>query len=199
MRTLISNGTVVTAEGSQAADVLIDGETIAAIGADLAGAGISVDETIDAAGKYVIPGAIDVHTHMELPFGGTMASDDFETGTIAAAFGGTTSIVDFAVQGFGERLVCMGHGTLTSAGSMKSRHVWSRWRGVRRRLPAGGNRAVRPPRSVEGKRRKGEASGTGSPESGSAGPALRTLGRRAERTRSGPRQVGDAVALANKP
>src|SRR5256885_16488643 len=59
---------------------------------------------IDATGKYVIPGGIDVHTHMELPFGGTFASDDFETGTMAAAFGGTTSIVDFAVQGFGERL-----------------------------------------------------------------------------------------------
>src|SRR5438094_6228630 len=59
---------------------------------------------IDATGKYVIPGGIDVHTHMELPFGGTFASDDFETGTRAAAFGGTTSIVDFAVQGFGEPL-----------------------------------------------------------------------------------------------
>ncbi|TMG52004.1 MAG: dihydropyrimidinase, partial [Chloroflexi bacterium] len=59
---------------------------------------------IDATGKYVIPGGIDVHTHMELPFGGTFASDDFETGTRAAAFGGTTTIVDFAVQGFGEPL-----------------------------------------------------------------------------------------------
>src|SRR6478609_9270288 len=104
MRTLISNGTIVTADGSQAADVLIDGETIAAIGADLAGAGISVDETIDAAGKYVIPGAIDVHTHMELPFGGTFAKDTFETGTRAAAFGGTTSVVDFAVQSRGASL-----------------------------------------------------------------------------------------------
>src|SRR6478609_4692315 len=104
MRTLISNGTIVTADGSQAADVLIDGETIAAIGADLAGAGISVDETIDAAGKYVIPGAIDVHTHMELPFGGTFAKDTFETGTRAAAFGGTTTIIDFAVQSKGKSL-----------------------------------------------------------------------------------------------
>jgi dihydropyrimidinase len=104
MRTLINNGTVVTAEGSQAADVLIDGETIAAIGADLAGAGMAVDETIDATGKYVIPGAIDVHTHMELPFGGTFAKDTFETGTRAAAFGGTTTIVDFAVQTQGKSL-----------------------------------------------------------------------------------------------
>src|SRR5688500_7326528 len=104
MRTLISNGTIVTAEGSQAADVLIDGETIVAIGARLAGSGMTADETIDAAGKYVIPGAIDVHTHMELPFGGTFAKDTFETGTRAAAFGGTTTVVDFAVQSRGASL-----------------------------------------------------------------------------------------------
>ncbi len=104
MRTLISNGTIVTADGSSAADVLIDGETIAQIGADLAGAGVSADETIDATGSYVIPGGIDVHTHMELPFGGTFAKDTFETGTRAAAFGGTTSIVDFAVQSRGASL-----------------------------------------------------------------------------------------------
>ena len=104
MRTLITNGTIVTADGSQLADVLIDGEAIAAIGADLAGAGLTADEMIDATGKYVIPGAIDVHTHMELPFGGTFAKDTFETGTRAAAFGGTTSIVDFAVQTRGQSL-----------------------------------------------------------------------------------------------
>jgi len=104
MRTLISNGTVVGADGSQAADVLIDGETIAAIGTDLAAAGMTADETIDASGKWVIPGAIDVHTHMELPFGGTFAKDTFETGTRAAAFGGTTTIVDFAVQSRGKSL-----------------------------------------------------------------------------------------------
>ncbi len=104
MRTLITNGTIVTAEGSQAADVLIDGETIVAIGAGLAGAGMTADETIDASGKYVIPGAIDVHTHMELPFGGTFAKDTFETGTRAAAFGGTTTVVDFAVQSRGTSL-----------------------------------------------------------------------------------------------
>src|SRR5688500_7641489 len=104
MRTLITNGTIVTAEGSQAADVLIDGETIVAIGAGLAEAGMTADESIDAAGKYVIPGAIDVHTHMELPFGGTFAKDTFETGTRAAAFGGTTTVVDFAVQSRGASL-----------------------------------------------------------------------------------------------
>ena len=64
MRTLIANGTIVTAEGSQAADVLIDGETVAAIGTDLAGSGITADESLDAAGRWIIPGAIDVHTHM---------------------------------------------------------------------------------------------------------------------------------------
>jgi len=105
MRTLISNGTVVTADGSYAADVLIDGEKIAGIGAGLAGmANAAIDETLDAKGKYVIPGGIDVHTHMKLPFGGTFAKDDFFTGTRAAAFGGTTTIVDFAVQSKGKSL-----------------------------------------------------------------------------------------------
>ena len=103
MRTLIANGTVVTADGSYPADVLIDGETIAQIGAAL-GDSATVDETIDATGKYVIPGGIDVHTHMELPFGGTFAKDTFETGTRAGAFGGTTTIVDFAVQSRGKSL-----------------------------------------------------------------------------------------------
>jgi dihydropyrimidinase len=104
MRTLITNGTVVTADGSFVADVLIDGEMIAQIGRDPAGGSVSTDATIDAAGRYVIPGGIDVHTHMELPFGGTFAKDTFETGTRAAAFGGTTTIVDFAVQSRGGSL-----------------------------------------------------------------------------------------------
>ena len=101
MRTLIQNGTVVNAGGSSRADVLIDGETIAAVGL-LTNA--AADVRIDATDKYVIPGAIDVHTHMELPFGGTFAKDTFETGTRAAAFGGTTSIIDFAVQSRGKAL-----------------------------------------------------------------------------------------------
>jgi dihydropyrimidinase len=107
--TLITGGTVVNATGAAAADVLVDGETIAAVlvsgsallGADLAG---QVDQVVDASGRYVIPGGIDAHTHMELPFGGTQASDTFETGTRAAAWGGTTSIIDFAVQRYGERV-----------------------------------------------------------------------------------------------
>lgn len=103
MKTLIKNGTVVNATGTAVADVLIDGETIAAVlepGSRLLGFDIegNVDTVIDAAGRYVIPGGIDAHTHMEMPFGGTNASDTFETGTRAAAHGGTTSIVDFIVQ-----------------------------------------------------------------------------------------------------
>ena len=66
--------------------------------------GVTADRTIDATGKYVVPGGVDVHTHMELPFGGTAASDTFETGTTAAAWGGVTTIVDFAVQRTGENV-----------------------------------------------------------------------------------------------
>ncbi len=103
MKTVIKGGTVVTATEQMSADVLIDGETVVA----LAAAGShdwesGADKVIDASGKLVIPGGIDVHTHMELPFGGTFASDSFETGTRAAAWGGTTTIVDFAVQVKGE-------------------------------------------------------------------------------------------------
>jgi len=95
MRTLIKGGTIVNADATLNADVLVDDERIALIGTDLE---VEADRTIEAAGRWVIPGAIDVHTHMELPFGGTFAKDTFETGTRAAAFGGTTTIIDFAVQ-----------------------------------------------------------------------------------------------------
>jgi dihydropyrimidinase len=110
MKTLIKNGTVVNATGRGLADVLIDGEKIAAVlapGANLLGFDVAanVDRVIDAGGRYVIPGGIDAHTHMEMPFGGTQASDTFETGTRAAAWGGTTSIVDFVVQYAGESVL----------------------------------------------------------------------------------------------
>jgi dihydropyrimidinase len=104
MKTLIKNGYIVTAVDSYTADILIDGETIAMIGKDLSTVVGSVDKTIDATGKLVIPGGVDPHTHMDLPFGGTSSSDDFETGTRAAAFGGTTTIIDFAVQYKGQAL-----------------------------------------------------------------------------------------------
>ena len=111
-RTLIRGGTVITANETTAADVLIDDEKVVAL-FERGGEGflerlsataveIAADTVIDATGKYVVPGAIDVHTHFDLPFGGTYVSDDFETGTRAAAYGGTTSIVDFAVQVKGE-------------------------------------------------------------------------------------------------
>ncbi|MCI0390663.1 MAG: dihydropyrimidinase [Acidobacteria bacterium] len=104
MRTLIKNGHIVTAVDSYTADVLIDGETIAMIGKDLSEVVGEVDKKIDATNKLVIPGGIDPHTHLDLPFGGTSSSDDFETGTRAAAFGGTTTIIDFAVQYHGQAL-----------------------------------------------------------------------------------------------
>ena len=103
MSTLITNGTVITHAGSQEADVLVEGEKVSALLAP--GTAIENAEVIDAAGKYVVPGGIDVHTHMELPFGGTFASDSFETGTRAAAWGGTTTIIDFAVQAKGQGLM----------------------------------------------------------------------------------------------
>jgi dihydropyrimidinase len=103
MRTLIKNGTCVTASDTFNADLLIEKGRIAALVAPGANLG-AVDKTIDAAGKYVFPGGIDAHTHMELPFGGTTASDDFDTGTVAAAFGGTTTIVDFAIQSKGSSM-----------------------------------------------------------------------------------------------
>src|SRR6476661_1871767 len=101
MTTLIKNGRVVTAVDDYSADILIDGGTIAMIGKSI---DTDTDKVIDAKGRLVIPGGIDPHTHMELPFGGTSASDTFETGTIAAAHGGTTTIIDFAVQGKGQSL-----------------------------------------------------------------------------------------------
>jgi dihydropyrimidinase len=105
--TLIKGGTVVSATGRVLADVLVDGEVVVAVlqpGSQLLGVDLAVDTVIDATGKYVIPGGIDAHTHFELPFGGTAASDTFESGSTAAAWGGTTSVIDFAVQTTGQRL-----------------------------------------------------------------------------------------------
>src|SRR5262245_12873874 len=110
MRTLIKNGTIVTAVDHYKGDVLVEGGKIELIGTSL---DIPADRTIDATGKLVLPGGIDVHTHLDMPFGGTTSADDFESGTIAAAFGGTTSIVDFAIQYKGQTL----------------HHAWETWMG----------------------------------------------------------------------
>jgi dihydropyrimidinase len=109
MTIMISGGTVVTSTGAAVADVLVDGERIVAlVEPDTALAGSlarAADRVIDARGRYVLPGGIDGHTHMEMPFGGTHSVDTFETGTRAAAWGGTTTIVDFAVQAKGTSLL----------------------------------------------------------------------------------------------
>ncbi len=102
MTTLIRNGTVVTAKNTFAADVLIDGERIRDVAPGIPQN--AADRVIDARGLYVMPGGIDVHTHLDMPFGGTTSSDDFETGTRAAAFGGTTTLIDFAIQPKGTRM-----------------------------------------------------------------------------------------------
>jgi len=107
-KTLIRNGTIVTAVDTYEADILVDGEIIATIGKNLPQ---QADRTIDARGRFVIPGGIDVHTHLDMPFGGTSSVDDFRSGTIAAAHGGTTTIVDFAIQERGKSL----------------RHAWEAW------------------------------------------------------------------------
>src|SRR6266852_5273305 len=108
MRTLIKSGTVVTATDRYRGDVLVEDEKVAVIGTSL---DIDADRVIDAAAKYVLPGGIDVHTHLDMPFGGTTSADDFETGTRTAAFGGTTSVVDFAIQYRGQTL----------------HHAWETW------------------------------------------------------------------------
>jgi dihydropyrimidinase len=99
---LIKGGTVVGPQGAIPGDVLVVGEKISAVFMPGDGPQEGDFEVLDATGKFVIPGAVDAHTHMEMPFGGTKASDTFDTGTRAAAFGGTTTIIDFAIQRYGE-------------------------------------------------------------------------------------------------
>src|SRR5690348_6247259 len=100
--TIIANGTVVTASDTYPADIGISDGKINAIAVSLPRE--QGKKIIDAKGKYVFPGGIDVHTHLDMPFGGTTSSDDFETGTRAAAFGGTTTLIDFAIQYKGQAL-----------------------------------------------------------------------------------------------
>ncbi|MCM3081121.1 MULTISPECIES: dihydropyrimidinase [Brevibacillus] len=101
MKKWIRGGTIVTAADTYQADVLIDGEQVVAIGKELH---VEDAEVVDASGCYLLPGGIDPHTHLDMPFGGTVTSDDFFTGTKAAAFGGTTSVIDFCLTNKGESL-----------------------------------------------------------------------------------------------
>ena len=98
MGTLIKGGKVVSAAAATLADVLIEGETIAQVAPSIDAAGHTI---VDAAGMLVLPGGIDVHTHLDMPFGGTVSADDYEWGTRAAAIGGTTTVIDFALQSMG--------------------------------------------------------------------------------------------------
>jgi dihydropyrimidinase len=108
MSVLIKGGRILTAADDYVGDVFVEGETVSLIGRSL---DVQADKVIDATGKFVLPGGIDVHTHLDMPFGGATSADDFETGTTAAAFGGTTSIVDFAIQYKGQTL----------------HHAWETW------------------------------------------------------------------------
>jgi dihydropyrimidinase len=101
MGLLFKNGTLITASDMLKADVLVEGEVVSLIGKDLSPEG---HEVVDCAGKYLMPGGIDVHTHLDLPFGGTISNDDFDVGHMAAAFGGTTSHIDFVIQPIGGSL-----------------------------------------------------------------------------------------------
>ncbi|QPC83831.1 dihydropyrimidinase [Phototrophicus methaneseepsis] len=101
MGTLFKNGTIVTASDEVVGDILVEGEVITLIGQSLDSDGHDV---VDCTGKYILPGGIDVHTHLDLPFGGTISNDDFDTGHKAAAFGGTTTHIDFVIQPIGGSL-----------------------------------------------------------------------------------------------
>src|SRR5438045_9085780 len=100
--TIIRNGSVVTATDTYIADVAIENGKISTIGTALPTQ--NATKILEASGKLVLPGGIDVHTHLDMPFGGTTSADDFETGTRAAAFGGTTTLIDFAIQYKGQSL-----------------------------------------------------------------------------------------------
>jgi dihydropyrimidinase len=143
MSILIKNGTIVTATDRYVGDVFVEGEKITTIGSSLT---MQADRAIDAKGKYVLPGGIDVHTHMDMPFGGTTSADDFESGTIAAAFGGTTTIVGLrdSVQGAD---AASRMGNVDEKGRRQGRN--------RLRLPHDHHRPHRPGRDRDG--RTGEA------------------------------------------
>jgi dihydropyrimidinase len=129
MSTLIQNGTVVNADGQQRADVLIEGETIVQVRPDISPDGHTV---VDATGLLVMPGGVDVHTHLDMPFGGTVSADDYRTGTMAAAVGGTTTVIDFALQSMGhtmgEALETVCTWPSRTWGRARVSKVWRRWK-----------------------------------------------------------------------
>ncbi|MBO0690068.1 MAG: amidohydrolase family protein, partial [Candidatus Dormibacteraeota bacterium] len=101
MSILLKGGRIVTAADDYVGDVFVEDGVISLLGTSL---DVPADRVVDARGRYVLPGAIDPHTHMEMPFGGTVTCDDFTSGTVSAAFGGTTSLVDFCMQQKGQTL-----------------------------------------------------------------------------------------------
>src|SRR5687767_14974161 len=129
MSTIIKGGTIVTADMTFRADIQIDGETIAAIGQNLSG-----DESIDASGCYVMPGGIDPHTHLEMPFMGTTAYEDFSSGTRAAISGGTTMIVDFVLPNPGQSLVEALQDWYQKAGKAAGDYFYQDWDYAARRV-----------------------------------------------------------------
>ena len=128
MTTIIKNGTIVTADLTYKADVRIEGGVITEIGPDLKGG-----TELDATGCYVMPGGIDPHTHLEMPFMGTYSSDDFESGTRAALSGGTTMVVDFVLPGQGQGLMDaaqMWHNKSGRASCASSQDVCTTYKGT---------------------------------------------------------------------
>ena len=125
MSLLIKGGLIVTSTGRYTADVYVENGKIKNIGTGL---DVQADEVVDAAGRYVLPGAIDPHTHLSMPFMGTHAQDDYETGTIAAACGGVTTVVDFDLQQKGESLL----------EAIERKKVMGRWQGGGGLFPAPG-------------------------------------------------------------
>ena len=148
MGILIQNGTVVSARSSERLDVLMDGEQIREVAPRIAPAGHTL---VDATGLLVMPGGIDVHTHLDMPFGGTTSADDYTTGTQAAAVGGTTTVIDFALQSQGHTM-------------REALDTWPRkvgWESLRGLLASHGHHRSRPRRRSGGSSRNGRDGGRG--------------------------------------
>ena len=148
MSVLIKNGRIVTAADDYVADVFVDGERISLIGASL---DVAADKVVDASGRYVLPGCVDPHTHLDMPFGGTVTIDDVESGQTAAAFGGTTCHVDFVIQGKGQSFARGARGVARQArgqGRDRQRLPHGRHRPRGGRHARGARLAARPGRDL---------------------------------------------------